>query len=65
MSESEQIAVLTARVETLTDAVNAHGVKIDALTAQANRWKGAFFAVLALGGVFGWLADSIIRAFQR
>lgn len=56
-TEREQIAALRVEVHHLTEAVRELERKVDGLTAQANRWKGAFLVVLSFGAVIGWLAD--------
>ena len=65
MTEGEQIAALTVQVEHLTVAVNGLQTTVESLTAQANRWKGAFVVVLMLGGVMGWLANLLAGAWTR
>ncbi len=65
MTEGEQIAALTVQVEHLTEAVNGLQTSVAGLTAQANRWKGAFVVVLMLGGVMGWLANLLAGAWTR
>ncbi len=56
-TEREQIAALRVEVHHLTVAVKELERKVDGLTAQANRWRGAFLVVLSFGALMGWLAD--------
>ncbi len=63
--EREQIAALRVEVRHLTAAVRGLETKVDQLTAQANRWKGAFLVVLAIGGGIGWLVDRALSLAAR
>ena len=47
------IASLQTEVKTLVKAVESLDKKVVALTAQANRWKGAFGTLLIVGGMAG------------
>lgn len=57
LTEREQIAALSVEVHHLTEAVRELDRKVDGLSDQANRWKGAFLVVLSLGAVAGWLTE--------
>lgn len=61
LSEREQIAALSVEVHHLTEAVRELDRKVDGLSDQANRWKGAFLVILSLGAVAGWLAERAAR----
>ena len=47
------LARLEERIKTLSDEVRHVHEEVSDLKAQANRWKGAFWVILALGGVVG------------
>jgi len=47
------LARLEERVLQLQDEVRHVHREVSDLKAQANRWKGAFWVMLALGGVVG------------
>lgn len=47
------LARLEERVLQLQDEVRHVHKEVSDLKAQANRWKGAFWVMLALGGVVG------------
>ena len=34
--------------------------KVERIEAQANRWKGAFAAILGLGALAGWSLDKVL-----
>lgn len=61
---SEPVEVMLARLEerikTLSDEVRHVHEEVSDLKAQANRWKGAFWVILALGGVVGTVAHLFI-----
>ena len=50
------LARLEERIKTLADEVRHVHVEVSDLKAQANRWKGAFWVMVAVGGVVGWLS---------
>ena len=54
------LARLEERIKTLSDEVRHVHEEVSDLKAQANRWKGAFWVILALGGVVGTVAHSFI-----
>lgn len=61
MSESNELAALQVEVRHLAEAVDKLSERVDALTAQANRWRGAFGVVLVLGGALSWLAQMVVE----
>ena len=54
------LARLEERIKTLSDEVRHVHKEVSDLKAQANRWKGAFWVILALGGVVGTVAHLFI-----
>jgi len=54
------LARLEERIKTLSDEVRHVHEEVSDLKAQANRWKGAFWVILALGGVVGTVAHLFI-----
>ena len=63
------IGRLEAHVQTLTTAITELKTKVDGMDTKladidrmANRWKGGFEVVLALGAIFGALLEQIIKA---
>ena len=60
-----ELAALRVEVTHLTESVDALKTEVVALTAQANRWKGAFGVVLVVGGIIGWFASIITSWMQR
>ncbi len=60
---AEKVEVTLARLEErltqLQDEVRHVHKEVSDLKAQANRWKGAFWVMLAMGGVVG----SIVHLF--
>jgi uncharacterized protein YlxW (UPF0749 family) len=60
---AEKVEVTLARLEErltqLQDEVRHVHEEVSDLKAQANRWKGAFWVMLAMGGVVG----SIVHLF--
>ena len=73
MSEPEYfraIGRLEAQVQTLTTAITELKTKVEAMDTKvadldrmANRWKGGFAVVLALGAVAGALLEILIKPF--
>ncbi|MDJ0686440.1 MAG: hypothetical protein QNJ84_17275 [Alphaproteobacteria bacterium] len=57
----KDIGALTASVGELKREIAGLKKDVSALTAQANRWKGAFVVLLAAGGVVGWLSDRVLK----
>ena len=65
------IGRLEAQVTALTTAVGELKTKLDGMDAKlaeldrtANRWKGGFAVILALGAVAGFVIDHIFRLFS-
>ena len=48
------------RIKTLSDEVRHVHEEVSDLKAQANRWKGAFWLMVAIGGVVGSLAHLFV-----
>ena len=65
---SEPVEVMLARLEerikTLSDEVRHVHEEVSDLKAQANRWKGAFWVMLAMGGIFGWVTHTFIGWYK-
>jgi len=64
------IGRLEAQVQTLTTAITELKTKVEGMDTKladldrmANRWKGGFAVVLALGAIAGALLEQIIRTF--
>jgi len=51
------LARLEERISQLSDEVRHVHEEVSELKATANRWKGAFWVMLALGGVAGTFAN--------
>ncbi len=60
----EKVEVTLARLEErltqLQDEVRHVHEEVSELKAQANRWKGAFWVILAMGGVAGSIAHLVV-----
>jgi len=54
------LARLEERIKTLSDEVRHVHEEVSDLKAQANRWKGAFWVILALGGAVGTFAHFFV-----
>ena len=54
------LARLEERITQLQDEVRHVHEEVSELKAQANRWRGAFWVILALGGVVGTLGHLVI-----
>ena len=54
-TDSAAIAALQAEIRNLRDDVQEVRDDVQAIKAQANRWKGAFLAIMTLGAIGGWL----------
>lgn len=54
------LARLEERIKTMSDEVRHVHKEVSDLKAQANRWKGAFWVILALGGVVGTVGHLFI-----
>ena len=64
------IGRLEAHVQTLTTAITELKTKVDGMDTKladldrmANRWKGGFAVVLALGAICGALLEQFSKAF--
>ena len=61
---TEAVEVTLARLEehikTLSSEVRHVHEEVSDLKAQANRWKGAFWVIIGLGGAVGALAHLFI-----
>lgn len=64
------IGRLEAQVQTLTTAITELKTKVEGMDTKladldrmANRWKGGFAVVLALGAIAGVLLEQIIKTF--
>ena len=62
MTESVEVTLarLEERIKTLSDEVRHVHEEVSDLNAQANRWKGAFWLMVAIGGVVGSLAHLFV-----
>ena len=54
------LARLEERIKTLSDEGRHVHEEVSDLKAQANRWKGAFWLMVAIGGVVGSLAHLFV-----
>ena len=54
------LARLEERIKTLSDEVRHVHEEVSDLKAQANRWKGAFWVIMALGGTVGAVAHLVL-----
>lgn len=63
MSQKQQLEVALARleerVEALQDDMREMKSDVSELRATANRWKGAFWVMMGLGGAVGVVANFI------
>lgn len=59
MSEPVEVTLarLEERIKTLSSEVRHVHEEVSDLKAQANRWKGAFWVIVAIGGVVGVVAN--------
>lgn len=51
------LARLEERISQLSDEVRHVHQEVSELKATANRWKGAFWVMIALGGIVGTLSN--------
>ncbi len=58
-----QVQMLTTAITELKTKVDGMDTKLVDLDRMANRWKGGFAVVLALGAVAGALLEMIIKPF--
>ncbi len=54
-----KLATMETELRHATKSIEALTAETKRLTAQANRWKGAFGVVLFAGGLFGWLVNTL------
>ena len=54
------LARLEERVASMHEDMNEMKSQISSLSATANRWKGAFWVLMALGGVVGVLSNLVV-----
>lgn len=66
MSEPVEITLarLEERIKTLSDEVRHVHEEVSDLKAQANRWKGAFWVMVAIGGIVGWISHIMIGWYK-
>ena len=61
---AEKVEITVARIEErltqLQDEVRHVHKEVSDLKARANRWKGAFWVMLAVGGIVGSIAHLFI-----
>ena len=61
---AEKVEITVARIEErltqLQDEVRHVHQEVSDLKAQANRWKGAFWVMLAVGGIVGSIAHLFV-----
>jgi len=62
MSEAVEVTLarLEERLTQLQEEVRHVHDEVSDLKAQANRWKGAFWVMLAMGGVVGSIAHLVV-----
>ena len=60
----KRLASLEAQVSGFGEQLGEISKDVKALNAQANRWKGAFMVLLAVGGLIGWFADRATQIFK-
>lgn len=58
-----QVQMLTAAITELKTNVESMETKLSDLDRMANRWKGGFAVVLALGAIAGALLEQLIKPF--
>lgn len=54
-TDSAAIAALRVEIGHLREELHEVRDDVQAIKAQANRWKGAFLAIMTLGAIGGWL----------
>lgn len=66
MSEPVEVTLarLEERIKTLSDEVRHVHEEVSDLKATANRWKGAFWVILAMGGLVGWLTHIFVGWYK-
>jgi predicted nuclease with TOPRIM domain len=58
------LARLEERVEALQDDIKELKTDVTRLNATADRWKGAFWLMMGVGGIVGVLANLTINWFK-
>ncbi len=58
-----QVQTLTTAITDLKTKVESMETKLSDLDRMANRWKGGFAVVLALGAIAGAILEQIIKPF--
>lgn len=58
-TDRAEIAVLATKIDRLADDMKEVREDVEEIRAQANRWKGAFAAVLGFGAAVGFLVSNI------
>ena len=58
--EHATLVRLETQFHSLQDQLGTLVQKVERIEAQANRWKGAFAAILGLGALAGWSLDKIL-----
>jgi hypothetical protein len=56
-----QVAALTTAVSELKTKLDGIDTRLDQLDRLANRWKGGFAVILALGAIAGFVLDNLLR----
>lgn len=62
MSEPMEVTLarLEERIAQLSTEVRHVHEEVSELKAQANRWKGAFWVIIAVGGIAGWVVHTLL-----
>lgn len=62
MAEAVEVTLarLEERIAQLSDEVRHVHEEVSELKATANRWKGAFWVMIALGGIVGTLSNLLL-----
>ena len=62
MSEPVEVTLarLVERISQLSDEVRHVHKEVSDLKAQANRWKGAIWVIIAVGGIAGWVVHTLL-----
>ena len=58
------LARMEERLESLSKDVREINDEVKDLRAQAHRWKGAFWVMVAFGGLIGWLVN-LLAGFKQ
>jgi|TARA_R110000764_G_scaffold87422_3_gene168284 hypothetical protein len=54
------LARLEERIARLSDEVRHVHAEVSEIKATANRWKGAFWVIITLGGIAGFFVNALI-----